>query len=882
MQGAGRGWPLVGRDEERAAILEAIGRPDVGGVVVAGDAGVGKTRLAREVLAAARARGLTTRWAVATEAASAIPFGALAQLLPDMGEHPPDQAQLLRRAAVALRKQGGTRRLVLGVDDAHLLDESSAALLHQLSVSVQVFVLATLRGGEPVPDPILALWKDGPAERLELQALSRAQVEQLVGAALHGRVDGLTLHRLWTATLGNSLLLRELTLAGLENGELRRRHGVWRWSGPMGVTPRLGDVVEARLGRLDGTQRAVLEMVAAGEPLGPSLLDQLTSPGVIEALERRSLIVVEQQGRRLEVRLVHPLYSEVLRRRTPVLRARVVHGQLAAMVEAVGMRRREDLLRVATWRLAAKSPARPDLLTAAARRASNAQEVLAERLARAALAVGGGLEAGIALGRALQRQRRFREAERVLTGLDDLALTSQQRVDLAIERSDILRPLHRYAEATAELQTAAAAVGDRGPRERLAVARAKSLIFDGNISEGLDLASAVLAREPTDEAAFSEAIWIASWVHMLAGRANAANAVIDLRKRLDGRWKDEASWVDAMTESVRVAACLSMGQCDDAEAVAERGYRFALREQWVWGVKFWALELMKVALARGRVRTAVHWAQENLAQVPTTGDATLPQLNLVVPLALAGDLDGAEAAFDRAEVARIGQSPLALLDVEEARRWIEAGRGHGRVAVKLALCAADLAESMGVNDSCAVALHDAARLGGAALVAGRLQALAERVDSPIVPLYATHAAALTARDGGGLDALAVSFEELGAMLLAAEAAVEAAAAHRAAGHERAARTSAARASALVGRCEGARTPALRLLDRPPRLTPREREIAGMVAAGLSNRVIAERLVLSVRTVDNHLQHVFDKLGVRSRGELRSVVGAADALEGQPE
>ena len=54
----------------------------------------------------------------------------------------------------------------------------------------------------------------------------------------------------------------------------------------MGVTPRLGEVVEARLGRLEGHQRAVLELVAAGEPLSPFILDQLTSPGAIEALER--------------------------------------------------------------------------------------------------------------------------------------------------------------------------------------------------------------------------------------------------------------------------------------------------------------------------------------------------------------------------------------------------------------------------------------------------------------------------------------------------------------------------------------------------------------------------------------------------------------------
>jgi DNA-binding CsgD family transcriptional regulator len=55
-----------------------------------------------------------------------------------------------------------------------------------------------------------------------------------------------------------------------------------------------------------------------------------------------------------------------------------------------------------------------------------------------------------------------------------------------------------------------------------------------------------------------------------------------------------------------------------------------------------------------------------------------------------------------------------------------------------------------------------------------------------------------------------------------------------------------------------------------RLTAREREIAGLAAGGLSSRAIAERLTLSVRTVDSHLSRVFTKLGVRSRQELRSI------------
>lgn len=326
-----------------------------------------------------------------------------------------------------------------------------------------------------------------------------------------------------------------------------------------------------------------------------------------------------------------------------------------------------------------------------------------------------------------------------------------------------------------------------------------------------------------------------------------------------------------MIECMRSYAYVSLGRFNDAEAIAEAGYRQSLNDQWAWGVVSWALELMNIALSRGRARTAVRWGRERLAQVSATADATLVHFQLVLPLALAGDLEDAEAAFRNADATRIGRSRLALLVVERARRWIEAGRGSLSTAMQSALRAADLAESMGIIDSYAAALHDAARLGGAAQAASRLRALAGVVDGPLVSMYAAHATALTAQEGPALDEVAASFEAIGAMLLAAEAASEAAVAHRAAGREQAARASATRAWALASQCEGARTPALRLLQQPPGLTPREREIAGLAAAGLSNRAIAERLVVSVRTVDNHLQHVFDKLGVRSRRELRPLV-----------
>ena len=83
----------------------------------------------------------------------------------------------------------------------------------------------------------------------------------------------------------------------------------------------------------------------------------------------------------------------------------------------------------------------------------------------------------------------------------------------------------------------------------------------------------------------------------------------------------------------------------------------------------------------------------------------------------------------------------------------------------------------------------------------------------------------------------------------------------------------ARATALAEACEGARTPGLSSVVMVVPLTSRERDIATLAAQGESSKAIAARLFLSVRTVNNHLQSVYSKLGVTGRGQLAGVVGA---------
>lgn len=82
---------------------------------------------------------------------------------------------------------------------------------------------------------------------------------------------------------------------------------------------------------------------------------------------------------------------------------------------------------------------------------------------------------------------------------------------------------------------------------------------------------------------------------------------------------------------------------------------------------------------------------------------------------------------------------------------------------------------------------------------------------------------------------------------------------------------AAQATWLHSCCEGARTPGLVGLEGPLPLTPRETEVANLAATGLSSRDIAARLTLSVRTVENHRQAVYAKLGVTGRRDLPAIL-----------
>src|SRR5579863_8104630 len=311
--------PLMSRDAELAGIMTRLTEPEPAAFVLAGEAGVGKTRLAAEAAKSAAELGFATARAVASRSAAATPFGPFARLLPEAGRSPADLLGLLRQASDAILERAGPQRrlLLLVVDDAQLLDDGSAALVHQLVHERSCSVLASLRTPGPAPDPVTALWKDGLAERIELRCWTHKQTEAVLTNVLGGPVTAGTVRQLFQVSRGNALYLRELLIGAVESGTLTEAGGIWALRQPLTAPGRLVELVAARLAGLAPGTVAVIELLAVGEPLGVQVLERITDPASLEDAEAQGLVQVHQDGRRIEARLAHPVYGEVLRQSLP-------------------------------------------------------------------------------------------------------------------------------------------------------------------------------------------------------------------------------------------------------------------------------------------------------------------------------------------------------------------------------------------------------------------------------------------------------------------------------------------------------------------------------------------------------------------------------------
>ncbi len=775
---------------------------------------------------------------------------------------------MLTNAVETLR---ASKYSVIGVDDIHLVDHLSATLLHQLAVEGAVRIVATARSGVPIPETVTAMWKDGYLTRLDISPFTRSEVVALIEAALGGRLEGLSADLIWQASGGNPLFVRHLIDGALEAGNLKQVNGVWQLRGRFYVTAKLAALLDSRLDNLDSPEMRALQLLAVDHPLALDLMGELADSGTLERLEQSGLITVADRDGTARVDFTHALIGEAIRLRTGQVAGRRLKSELlTALADYPAVTPAE---RVRRAELCLESDAAVDtglLLRAAADAISLMNIETAERLAQAAQDLGAGFPASELLARSMLLQGRNFEAETILGGFDPESLTEFEFARWGITRVANLRWSIGDGESAEQLMEM---LHRRiaHPAIRLIVdgLRSALLVIDGDLERAAVLADQVLTESTAPAVAVGWAVFGGVMAAALSGRTADAG-------RLAAHGREISPKVDALLGFLlalgEVRALTLAGEFDIAQSRSGDIVRITSPNQFRARAMAQILAAT-VEVGRGQLRTAMGRLEENLAALSGEAGAgwIFPaRLLLVQCYCGLGLCDQAAPLVGelREHVTRGGRSFEASVRLAEA--WLAAAEGHVRGGISAALDAAVLAAEGGQRAIELMALHAAARFGDESCLP-TLWDVASAVGGPLAAADATYAAGLMEADAAVVFSASVEFERVGALLSAADSAAQASALFDAAGDRRHALEAAAAADRLARQCGGLRTPALLARSQPLPLSAREREIAHLVARGLSNREIADRLFVSRRTVEGHLYRIFAKLDLADRDDLTAMI-----------
>ena len=806
------------------------------GVVICGGIGVGKTHLAHQVgRSVAAGRELVALSATAT------------------GGH----------AALERLVTTSDGQVLVQVDDAHLLDEASADLLAGWCRAGRIGLLLTTNDDVSAPAAITGLWRDHVAERIDLGPFTVAEVAVYLEQALDAVVTAELINPVWTATLGNPMLLAEAVRGGLESGALTPTGAGWRWEGSVRPSARLLQLVRDDLGRMDADQRDLIHAIALGGSISLERLHRLGSGATLDRLVDLGLVVVEARHAEGD--------------HTP--RARARHLLLAdAVSDLVGPARRQMLFR----RVFGAEGLGPE---------TAAGEPPAElvRLAFWALDSGAAIDGGalVAAARAaVAVDDHARSVVLASAALESLAPSDPRRVDALVAGATSRRFLHQPEQARREVDEALDLL-----RQAAATGEVPRLSHWVEVAE----LSADLHQYAGDDPTMAQAV------------LDESLAVVDAHPHLDpdGRFRGaltagrmtRSGWAGLHLES----SDLGLDLLSDGSSTPEDRLRVAAPT---------AMGLaLRGQLDRALAITTRHLAEppEVLASSPGTFSSLVSAHHVV--LAWRGDLDRLTEFLDSLDevdgphpkvhagmqmhrrgllALSRGQRSEGLDLLTSAARRFEDDDPHGMRASALGYAA--LASATLGDDAGARALRDEARatplrgirvagadlemvLGMVSVWLGEPDALEPLLDladrcakeglllTRLIVLYSVAATAWFVH--GDVDLVVdvlEPVEEVAAQVDGELAALRCAQVRAMADGDDA--TVQQLVSALAGRGVWPPVAPARVV-----LSPRQREVATLAAQGLSSRDIADKLFVSVRTVDTHLSHVFAKLGIHSRTDL---------------
>ncbi|MBX9472206.1 LuxR C-terminal-related transcriptional regulator [Microcella sp.] len=854
-------WPLVARTDVLDSLIGGLTGSPSRAQLLRGASGVGKTTLAASVASTLVASGRTVVPIVALEELRSVPLGALAPLLATArGDTASDVGTRLNELMALVGRHA--REYLLVVDDAPLLDEASAAALYQLVRVFGVPTLLTARDEHPMTGAIARLLHEDLVTVTELAELTLDETRTLLSRRFSVEPRPETLQHLYERTRGNPLFLRELVIEAERAGRVHvDEHGATVETA--NVPAHVLESVSGRLRVLTDEQRSIVELVAVAQLWPRAAVLESERNAVIDLLDSGVLVPAEPAEAGY-LHLAHSLYAEAIlarlsaveradRRRTAAKRLLRIDEEtvrftaLCLLFDAQGEIAADDLVWAAERAHRVGDHARAVQLADRALR--DTRDQLGPATARAALARAVALSA--IRGDDVEVDNAFARAAELAR--DDEA---RARVELRWGQHTAFRA-HDPAAAVARA-TALVAQLDHVAADLLAPDLAKWRLMAGDASavgQALDRAGA------DDSAAALGSALSQAMMSTMMGRVDEARAAVDAGRPLADRFADVQPHAGDLLDLSTFLVHVADGRIADARSFAE-GRRLT---PFADSAGIWSYALALVALHSGRLSDAAPLAALAVQQLRWR-DFT----GLVGPaLALAATVHAQRGELDRARdlLAQLADAHRddvkVVLQTAEAEAWIAVHDSQPERAVEVIATAVGRGLELGHLLLASLTASVAVRIGGASVVEPLTAAAAQASSSALTAAIAELASAAARRDAAGVIAVVPTLDRAGLGAVCHDAVAQAV---DWAGDDRMLQRRARVMVADLARVvEAVRTSASARLDFG--LTEREWLIAQAAARRERSREIADRLGVSVRTVDNHLASVYRKLGISGRGEL---------------
>lgn len=887
---------LIGRAQELALVQEWAGGVAQGpsALVVRGEPGIGKSTVWREAAEAARREGALVLRARPVEAELPLGYAALADLLaahvePVLGELVDPASRALRRALMLSDERGpidphGVARgallalrelairvpVVIAVDDVHWLDPASAralAFVARRLESAPISLAISIRDNHD--DPLALHDITAPLHELRLGGLDAEATASLLRARVDRELSRRDTTRIHVRSGGNPFFALELA-----------------HTAALGETPgTLLQLVEQRLALVTPEAAAAIDLAAV---LGRSPVRSFTDVSALdEAI--RSGILVELDG---EIRFAHPLLATGAYERLQPGRRRALHLVGAELADDLEARARH--LALATIGPDAEIAAQLDEAAAAAAE-RGAPEAAAELASHGRRLTPRESEEYV--------RRAMDEADYLFLAADEPAARALVDVVLASDVDGALRAralvqkgLHETdpTSAVARLEEAVTVAHD----DEVLAARAQAQLtwqcgaWLGDVERASreGVVAVELAERHGDEQLLLAALTAAGHVAALAGEAHG-EAYLERAVRIADR---NPTAVGDHTPRLALAhwrwwSC----RWSDAEALlaAERAYAEERGDESL----LLRIDVLStdVDLRRGRWDEAAGRLDELLEDARDYWRVLVLSRRAVLR-GRRGELGALEDVRAIAESPIGSGDPVFAATIDFVSGLLELADGRIEHAAERLLVLPTVAAGSGARapdfaatiPEVVTALGEAGRHEEAEQVLGQLTRWSPQLDP-----WAAAAAKLCrgqlmlsrSDTNRALAALAAAREEFTAMDAPWElgqALLGEGRALRRLGRRRDAARSLELAVEVLGRLGAApmRSSAIDELRRArprPRsddsLTEAERRVALLVAEGHTNKEVAARLFLTVRTVEAHLTRIYGKLGLRSRSELARAV-----------